>query len=133
MPNKQPLITGWAPFRSAERLSHLDEAGVVREALQTLARLLRIRFQNLENEIAAAYFHNWQTDPFCRGAYSYAKVGADGAQASLAAPVDNTLFFAGEATDTSGNNGTVHGAIASGYRAAQEILKVKCDMRRSQK
>jgi len=65
-----------------------------------------------------------QTDPFSRGAYSYAKVGADGAQASVAAPVENTLFFAGEASDTSGNNGTVHGAIASGYRAAEEITKI---------
>ena len=32
------------------------------------------------------------------------------------------LFFAGEATDTSGNNGTVHGAIASAYSAAAEIM-----------
>jgi monoamine oxidase len=40
----------------------------------------------------------------------------------LASPIDNTLFFAGEATDTTGHNGTVHGAIASGRRAAKEIL-----------
>jgi monoamine oxidase len=40
----------------------------------------------------------------------------------LAAPVNNTLFFAGEATDLTGYTGTVHGAIASGRRAAQEIL-----------
>jgi hypothetical protein len=50
-------------------------------------------------------------------------LGADGAQAQLAAPLENTLFFAGEATDTSGNNGTVHGAIASGYRAAKETME----------
>ena len=37
--------------------------------------------------------------------------------------LDRTLFFAGEATDTSGHNGTVHGAIASGYRAANEVLQ----------
>jgi len=35
------------------------------------------------------------------------------------------LFFAGEHTDTTGHNGTVHGAIASGQRAAREILKSK--------
>ncbi|MGA8493419.1 MAG: FAD-dependent oxidoreductase, partial [Terriglobales bacterium] len=40
----------------------------------------------------------------------------------LGSPIENTLFFAGEATDTTGHNGTVHGAIASGRRAAQEIL-----------
>jgi monoamine oxidase len=70
-----------------------------------------------------AYFHDWQSDPFSRGAYSYGRVGADGAQQVLAAPLEKTLFFAGEATDTSGHNGTVHGAIASGHRAAREILQ----------
>ena len=73
-------------------------------------------------DLEAAYFHDWQSDPFSRGAYSYSKVGSDGAQKALAAPLDHTLFFAGEATDLSGHNGTVHGAIASAHRAAEEIL-----------
>ena len=64
-------------------------------------------------------------DPFSLGAYSYVKVGGEGCQKTLGAPIENTLFFAGEATDTSGNNGTVHGAIASGKRATQEILSVR--------
>ena len=37
--------------------------------------------------------------------------------------LDGTLFFAGEATDTSGATGTVHGAIASGARAASQVLR----------
>ena len=41
----------------------------------------------------------------------------------LAQPVEDTLFFAGEATDTSGHTGTVHGALATGERAAQLILR----------
>lgn len=123
MPEKLPLITGWAPFRAGQKLSGKDESVVVGKALQTLSRLLGVK--NLEGELEAAYFHDWQTDPFSRGAYSYAKAGADGAQAAVSAPVENTLFFAGEATDTSGNNGTVHGAIASGYRAAEEIIRTR--------
>jgi monoamine oxidase len=123
MPRLLPLITGWAPFRAAERLSGQDQRGVARQAVTTLSGLMGV--QNLENKLEAAYFHDWQSDPFSRGAYSYAKVGADGAQARLGAPLEKTLFFAGEATDTSGNNGTVHGAIASGYRAAQEILEAR--------
>ncbi|HEX3821802.1 MAG TPA: NAD(P)/FAD-dependent oxidoreductase [Candidatus Sulfotelmatobacter sp.] len=125
MPEKQPQITGWAPFRSAEKLSGKDEAAIVREALQTLSRLLGVSTPNLESCFDTAYLHDWQTDPFSRGAYSYAKVGADGAQQTLGTPVSNTLFFAGEATDTSGNNGTVHGAIASAYRAAREIIEAR--------
>lgn len=121
MPEKFPIITGWAPFCSAERLSGQDQRFVVTRALETLSRLLQLSSQKLEQAFLAAYFHDWQTDPFSRGAYSYGKIGADGAQEALATPEENTLFFAGEATDTSGHNGTVHGAMASGYRAAAQI------------
>jgi monoamine oxidase len=119
------VITGWAPFRSAEKLSGKDQEAVIQQALQSLSRQLQVDLKNLESWLESAYFHDWQTDPFSRGAYSYAKVGADGAQQALAAPVENTLFFAGEATDTTGNNGTVHGAIASGQRAAREIIETR--------
>ena len=40
----------------------------------------------------------------------------------LTEPVENTLFFAGEHTDTEGHSGTVHGAIATGRRAARQVL-----------
>jgi monoamine oxidase len=131
MPEKAPMITGWAPFRSAELLSGQNNSFVVDHALGTLARLLGVRnsdglpTSDLEGRLEGAYFHDWQNDPFSRGAYTYGKVGSDGAQQNLGAPIDNTLFFAGEATDTTGHNGTVHAAIASGYRAADEIVKAR--------
>ena len=43
----------------------------------------------------------------------------------LLAPVQVTLFFAGEATDFNGHHGTVHDAIASGQRASAELLSPK--------
>jgi monoamine oxidase len=75
----------------------------------------------LQKELGAAYFHDWDSDPFSCGAYSYVKAGGEGCQADLALPLGDVLFFAGEATDISGNNGTVQGAIASGKRAARQI------------
>jgi hypothetical protein len=48
--------------------------------------------------LEASYFHDWQNDPFSRGAHSYGKVGSNGAQKTLAEPADNTLLFANEAT-----------------------------------
>jgi monoamine oxidase len=123
MPLKAPVLMGWAPAQSAERLSGHGQAFIVEQSLRTLGKLLGVRLHDLEKWLESAHCHDWQSDPFSRGAYSYGKVGADGAQQALAAPLENTLFFAGEATDVSGNNGTVHGAIASGHRAAKEILK----------
>jgi monoamine oxidase len=122
MPADMPIITGWAPFECAERLSGKDRSFVVRRGIETLARLLSVNVDTVESLLEGAHFHDWQSDPYSLGAYSYGKVQSDGAQKALGAPVEDTLFFAGEATDTSGHNGTVHGAIASGRRAAEEIL-----------
>ncbi|KGF73301.1 hypothetical protein DO97_20975 [Neosynechococcus sphagnicola sy1] len=57
------------------------------------------------------------------GGYSYVPTGAYGARQILATPIQSVLFFAGEATVTASNPATVHGAIESGIRAAQEILQ----------
>jgi monoamine oxidase len=119
---KLPLLVGWAPFRCAERLSGQTESFVAGQGIHALHRLTGMPLQELETLLEHVYFHDWQADPFSRGAYSYGKVGGDGAERALSAPIESTLFFAGEATDLHGNNGTVHGAMASGYRATREII-----------
>ena len=124
MPNQSPILTAWAPFHCAERLSGQPDSSIIEQSLLTLSALLQFDLGKLEKLLLRGYLHNWQADPFSRGAYSYGKVGCDGAHEAFARPIANTLFFAGEATDVSGNNGTVHGAIASGYRAAREILQI---------
>ncbi len=123
MPEKLPIMVAWSPFGRAERLSGQCEASIIDHALQSLGTLLPIEVSKLHEELEAVHFHDWLGDPFSRGVYSYGKVGAHSAIRTLGAPVENTLFFAGEATDTTGHNGTVHGAIASGERAAKEILQ----------
>jgi monoamine oxidase len=123
LPEKLPLLVGWAPFHSATRLSGRGESFVTERSILTLHQLLGVSARELDSLLEHVYVHDWQSDPFSRGAYSYGKVGRHAAPQELAAPVENTLFFAGEATDVSGHNGTVHGAIASGRRAAAEICK----------
>ncbi|HSK45256.1 MAG TPA: FAD-dependent oxidoreductase, partial [Candidatus Binatia bacterium] len=95
---------------------------IVRSAVQSLARIMRIAEPELRQRMTGSFMHDWQADPFSCGAYSYAAVGGMDAAAKLAAPVSNTLYFAGEATNGDGYNGTVHGAIATGTRAAEELL-----------
>jgi monoamine oxidase len=123
MPEKFPVITGWAPFDCADRLSGQNHSQVVNRGLETLSRIFGLDTATLQRNLEDGYCHDWQGDPFSRGAYSYGKVGADGAHEALGSPLENTVFFAGEATDVTGNNGTVHGAMASGFRAASEILQ----------
>ena len=101
----------------------MTDGRIVTKALESLSAILGLDISELRTDLNAAYLHNWDADPFSRGAYSYVKAGGEGCQATLGKPVANTLFFAGEATDVTGHNGTVHGAIASGQRAAREILQ----------
>ena len=91
-----------------------------KEALAILAKLLGR--SDLEDQLEATYFHNWEIDPWSCGAYSYVRAGGLAAADRLAKPVENTLYFAGEHTDVTGNWGTVHAAIASGRRAARDVL-----------
>ena len=67
---------------------------------------------------------SWSTDPWARGSYSYLPVGATPSlREDLARPVNGRLFFAGEATSSEAP-ATVHGALASGTRAAREVTDV---------
>ena len=124
MPERLPIITGWAAARCAERLTGMAEGHIVDQALDSLSALLQMKKSDVHSQLAAAHFHDWNADPYSLGAYSYVKVGGEGCQKTLGAAVERTLFFAGEATDVSGHNGTVHGAIASGKRAAAEVLSM---------
>ena len=105
----------------AARLGGLPENRVVHRALASLASVFGRRV-DVAGEFEEAWLHDWQQDPYARGAYSHALVGGNGARQALAAPLDDTLFFAGEATDFEGEHGTVAGALQSGARAAREVI-----------
>lgn len=120
-PARAPLLVAWAGGPRAQRLSAASShADLVRTALASL-RALFGNDVDVAGQLAGYYYHDWQQDPFARGAYSYVLVGGEEARATLARPIDATLFFAGEATD-SDEAGTVTGALQSGRRAAREAL-----------
>ena len=122
LPLRAPLLTAWVAGPKAASLSSTAMPHIVEEALASLSSVFAPSTQN-EFELEAAYLHNWQTDPFSRGAYSYVAVGGSDARSALAAPLEDTLFFAGEATDTENEAATVTGALQSGARAAREVTQ----------
>jgi monoamine oxidase len=61
-------------------------------------------------------------DPLTMGSYSAAKVGKVGARATLARPLQNRLYFAGEANSTNAHS-SLHGAYLTGQRAATGIFE----------
>jgi monoamine oxidase len=117
-----PVLTGWIGGPAAEQLAGRSEKWIVKQACESLARVFHVNEREVKKQLLDWHYHDWTSDPFSRGAYSYMPVGGRGAAEELAAPVERTLFFAGEATEVSGHNATVHGAIRTGIRAAQQIL-----------
>ncbi len=121
-PGLPEILTSFTVGREAGRRSLMSEA----ERLEaTLAELRSILPSGADpGRVGAASVHLWPLDPYSRGAYSFLPVGVGlDARRELAAPVDGRLFFAGEATHTAGESTTVHGAIETGYRAADEVLR----------
>jgi monoamine oxidase len=121
-PIRAPLLVGWAGGPAAARFVGSEDDAVFGAGLETLADGFALSRDALKAELLDARVHDWSADPWARGAYSYAIAGGEGAQARLAAPVAGTLFFAGEATHAGGEHASVHGAIATGRRAAREVI-----------
>jgi monoamine oxidase len=119
-PWQVPVLTAWAGGPRAEALRDLDASALADRGLDALARMMAMRRRVLEELLEAWRLHDWRRDPFSRGAYSYVGVGGLPAQRGLKRPVADTLYFAGEATETE-EMGTVAGAIASGRRAARSV------------
>jgi len=118
-----PLLTGWAAGPRAVPLATQADADVIGLAVDALVRILRVPRTDLEAALEGWHLHNWGADPFSRGAYSYVRVGGVEALRKAGEPVAATLFFAGEATNADGQTGTVHGAMATGHRVADEIVR----------
>jgi hypothetical protein len=130
MPKAVPLITGWAGGSKARALAQRVAAAghpraLLDEYLGALSRMYGLSMAELHKRLLSWHAHDWQADPYALGAYSYAPAGSLDASANMTQPVADTLYFAGEHTDTTGHWGTVHGALGSGLRAAAQILGAK--------
>ena len=126
MPNTAPMITAWV---AGSRVGVLQRAlksigngnALLELSLTGLAAAFDVPVTDVRKLLVSWHTHDWLTDRYARGAYSYAPAGALDASARMTEPVDDTLYFAGEHTDTSGHWGTVHGALRSGLRAATQL------------
>ncbi len=122
LPIKTTVLTGWAGGPKADALSHRKPEEVLSKGLDSLAEITGFSRSEIESLVQGYHIADWQADPYSGGAYSYVPINAGDARKALAAPVEDTLFFAGEATHFEGQSGTVAGALATGTRAAEELI-----------
>ncbi len=112
-----PVLLGFAAGDLGRRVDVMTDEQAVASALRTL----RSAYPGAPDPVDVLVTR-WGADEFARGSYSFAAVGSDPAMRDdLAAPVGGRLHLAGEATSRE-HPSTVHGALLSGRRAAENVL-----------
>ena len=117
-PFGQPSIEGYFGGRFAQELEDAGEGALAAQSIDEIVALLGSDYRRKLKPLASS---RWAHDPFARGSYSHAMPGCADCRAVLAAPIDDRLFFAGEATSPNFFS-TAHGARDSGERAAREVM-----------
>nr|WP_237390644.1 NAD(P)/FAD-dependent oxidoreductase [Fulvivirga sediminis] len=115
-------LTVEAYGKNAEALAALSN-----EALKdVLIGELDVMFDSkasVNNALVDMVKYDWTADENVLGGFSYPLTGGSNEdRVKLAEPINKKLYFAGEATDGEGSFGTIHGAVASGVRAANEVI-----------
>jgi monoamine oxidase len=116
-PQHQPRVIAY--------LNGSQLAGQPPDALRTVAqdRLATTFGVNASAQVVAWRATRWSDNLLIGGSYSHALPGQAAARAVLAAPLDDRLFFAGEACSQTAY-GTLHGAYLSGRVAGERVAQV---------
>jgi monoamine oxidase len=118
-PLGRPIVEA---YFGGETARGLETGGERAFADFAVAELVKALGSDIAARLRPLAFHAWGSDPLARGSYSYAIPGHADDRARLAAPVDDRIFFAGEACSTA-DYSTAHGAYISGVGAAADVLK----------
>lgn len=117
---QMPILLVFSAGKQAEQFEKMTDQQIINNIMTEL----RIMYGNDIPNPSSYFITRWHNDPYSLGSYSYLSpdTPADYYE-KIAKPVNNRLFFAGEATSET-DHATVHGAYLSGKRAAKEVMQV---------
>ncbi|MGE4064222.1 MAG: flavin monoamine oxidase family protein [Rhodospirillaceae bacterium] len=106
----------------------LAAEGAAAHADFAVGELVKLLGADVRKHLKKLALSAWHEDPSVRGSYSYAEVGHAGARELMARPIDDRLFFAGEACSVA-SFATAHGAFQTGVEAARALLASRAHAR----
>lgn len=121
-PIHTPLLTGWLSGPKAQEMKNDNDEQILLQSLNSLSHIFKIDSNDLKKKMRWWKVFNWSNDPFTRGSYSYSTLHTAKARTVVMEPVENTLFFAGEALYEGPEMGTVEAALISGLKVSSKIL-----------
>lgn len=122
LPAESSLLTGWLGGPNATKKIFEPTPSLLKTALQSLSSIFRIPPAMLQEELTNYKIINWLNQPHIKGGYSYSTLHSEKAKEILASPVNNTIYFAGEAISRSQSQGTVESALQSGHDTAKMVI-----------
>ncbi len=128
LPYESNMLTGWLGGPGAKALRNAGDDILLRMGLESLANIFSTTADDLRSELQAYRIIDWSAVSFIGGAYSFATTETTNALAILNSPVDETIYFAGEAAADTHSKGTVEAALIAGLTAADAILKVPVEL-----
>lgn len=121
LPDTIPVLTGWLGGPKAVPVSQHTEEEITEMALSSLAALFNMNLPQIKEQVVRSKVFNWQKNEFIMGGYSYDTIHSAAARKKLLAPIQDTIFFAGEGLYSGPHPGTVEAAFVSGLDAARDI------------
>lgn len=122
--DKSTLLTGWLAGPNAKALRNADPAIIYTLMIESLASIFSMEPGILKNEIIAWKIVDWLENDYSLGAYSFETIESRAAKEILNKPIQNTLYFTGEALYNGPHPGTVEAALVSGKNIAALISAV---------
>jgi monoamine oxidase len=117
-----PMLSGWLGGPKAELYADKADAFFLDNALESLAYMFSLKKEVIKRNLKEFRIFNWKNKPWIRGAYSYARVGSQEARAICREPVQQRIYFTGEAYYEGPFPGTVEAAVVSGQETVRQIL-----------
>ncbi|MFY9212692.1 MAG: NAD(P)/FAD-dependent oxidoreductase [Aestuariivita sp.] len=117
-PFEYPYVVGFIGGDFGWELSRAGEADAIDFVL---GEIVEIAGSDARNQFVKGKLTDWATNPLVLGGYGAARPGRHSARADLARPVEDRLFFAGEAMATP-FNALCSGAFFSGRDAAKDVM-----------
>ena len=122
-PVENNILTGWIGNEKAKSLQHETDGAILHKAIQSLANSFNVAAEKLHKNLKAYKIANWCKEPDIYGGYSFSTVESAIAKHILRQPIDDTIFFSGEALFEGSPGATVEAALSSGKKTAEAVLK----------
>lgn len=123
LPVENNLLTGWLGGAKASALKNKTDEEILNKAIQSLSNAFEISFENLKLKLKAFKIANWCKEPDINGGYSFNTIKTIEATKLLRQPVNETIFFAGEALFEGTPGGTVEAALSNAKKTVEQVLK----------